>query len=294
MRYVVEVAAALSFTRAAERCFVTQSALSHQIAALERELGQRLFARSSRGVRLTEAGEAFLPHARSALVSADRAREAVASEPEMLEGTVRLGMIPTVAAVRIPALLAAFRAAHPGVRVEMEMGNSDTLAAKVQRGDLDVALLGLRPGATPQGVGYRELSSEHHLAVVPRAHRLAASESVRLRDLAEETFVDFPAGTSGRAQSDVVFSAAGVRRDVAFEVDTAGVMLDLIAGGLAVALLTPGAIPAGLRSVSAIAVTDGPCRVEYVVWERESPRRVARALLAVLEREASVRRASAR
>jgi DNA-binding transcriptional LysR family regulator len=70
LRYVVEVAETSSFTRAAERCFVTQSALSHQIAALERELGQRLFVRSSRSVRLSEAGEAFLGHARTALWAA--------------------------------------------------------------------------------------------------------------------------------------------------------------------------------------------------------------------------------
>ncbi|MFF7292371.1 LysR family transcriptional regulator [Microbacterium sp. NPDC008134] len=292
MRYVVEVAATLSFTRAAERCFVTQSALSHQIAALERELGQRLFVRSSRDVRLTEVGEALLPHARSALDSAERARDAVAADPEMLAGTVRIGIIPTVAAVGVPALLSAFRAAHPAVRVELEMGNSDALAAKVRRGDLDVALLGLRVGSVPQGVGYREIASEHHRVVVPAAHRLATSEKLRLKDLAGETFVDFPAGTSGRAQTDVAFSDAGVHRDVAFEVDTAGIMLGLVAGGLAIALLTPGVIPEGLAGVCAIDVVDGPRRTEYVAWDRESPRRVARALLAVFEREAAAHSAS--
>ncbi|UPL15488.1 LysR substrate-binding domain-containing protein [Microbacterium galbinum] len=288
MRYVVEVAATRSFTRAAERCFVTQSALSHQIAALERELGQRLFIRSSRGVRLTEAGEAFLPPARSALASAQQAVDAVAAEPDQLDGTVRIGIIPTVVAVRVPRLLASFRAAHPAVRVELEMGNSDDLVAKIRRGDLDVALLGLQPGAEPRGVGYRELAVDHHVAVLPRAHRLAARTRLRLGDLAEDVFVDFPAGTSGRAQSDVAFRAAGVDRDVAFEVDTAGVMLGLVAEGLAVALLTPGAVPAGMAGVSTVTVADGPRRAEYVAWDLDSPRRVARALLTVLDGEASV------
>ncbi len=288
MRYVVEVAATRSFTRAAERCFVTQSALSHQIAALERELGQRLFIRSSRGVRLTEAGEAFLPPARSALASAQQAIDEVASEPDQLDGTVRIGIIPTVVAIRVPRLLASFRAAHPAVRVELEMGNSDDLVAKIRRGDLDVALLGLQPGAEPRGVGYRGLAVDHHVAVLPRAHRLAARTRLRLGDLAEDVFVDFPAGTSGRAQSDVAFRAAGVDRDVAFEVDTAGVMLGLVAEGLAVALLTPGAVPAGMAGVSTVPVVDGPRRAEYVAWDLDSPRRVARALLTVLDGEASV------
>ena len=288
MRYVVEVAATRSFTRAAERCFVTQSALSHQIAALERELGQRLFIRSSRGVRLTEAGEAFLPPARSALASAQQAIDEVASEPDQLDGTVRIGIIPTVVAIRVPRFLASFRAAHPAVRVELEMGNSDDLVAKIRRGDLDVALLGLQPGAEPRGVGYRELAVDHHVAVLPRAHRLAARTRLRLGDLAEDVFVDFPAGTSGRAQSDVAFRAAGVDRDVAFEVDTAGVMLGLVAEGLAVALLTPGAVPAGMAEVSTVTVVDGPRRAEYVAWDLDSLRRVARALLTVLDGEASV------
>ncbi|MFK3834035.1 LysR family transcriptional regulator [Microbacterium sp. NPDC087868] len=288
MRYVVEVAATRSFTRAAERCFVTQSALSHQIAALERELGQRLFIRSSRGVRMTEAGEAFLPPARSALASAQQAIDVVAAEPDQLDGTVRIGIIPTVVAVRVPRLLASFRAAHPAVRVELEMGNSDDLVAKIRRGDLDVALLGLQPGAEPRGVGYREIAVDHHVAVLPRAHRLAARTRLRLGDLAEDVFVDFPAGTSGRAQSDVAFRAAGVDRDVAFEVDTAGVMLGLVAEGLAVALLTPGAVPAGVAGVSTVPVVDGPRRAEYVAWDLDSPRRVARALLTVLDGEASV------
>src|SRR5258708_1474230 len=84
MRYVVAVAETASFTRAAERCLVVQSALSHQIAGLERELGARLFERTSRRVRLTPAGEAFLPAARQCLEAADRAApEAAAAVGEL-------------------------------------------------------------------------------------------------------------------------------------------------------------------------------------------------------------------
>ncbi|MEV4068036.1 LysR family transcriptional regulator, partial [Nonomuraea dietziae] len=79
MRYVVAVAETSNFTRAAERCMVVQSALSHQIARLERELGARLFERTSRRVRLTPEGEAFLPAARQALEAAERARAEVAA-----------------------------------------------------------------------------------------------------------------------------------------------------------------------------------------------------------------------
>ncbi len=99
MRYVVAVAEERNFTRAAERCRVVQSALSHQVKALERELGVRLFARTSRRVELTAAGEAFLPHARASLESAERAIADAASAAGEVRGTLTIGLIPTVTAL---------------------------------------------------------------------------------------------------------------------------------------------------------------------------------------------------
>src|SRR5690606_27099302 len=113
MRYVVAVAETNSFTRAAERCLVVQSALSHQIARLERELGARLFDRTSRRVRLTAAGAAFLPVARQCLAAADRAVAEVAAAIGEVRGPLRVGLIPTVAAVDVPSALAEFRRRHP-------------------------------------------------------------------------------------------------------------------------------------------------------------------------------------
>lgn len=283
LRYVVEVAANASFTRAAEKCFVTQSALSHQIAALERELGERLFVRSSRSVRLTEAGEAFLGPARSALAAAERAKEAVATTTAAVVGPLRLGVIPTVTAVRVPRVLSAFRDAYPAVRVEMEMGNSDTLMRAISEDRIDVAILGLRDGVEPGGVAYRRLSSERLVAVLHREHVFAGRRRLSLEDLKGAVFADFPRGTSGRAQSDVAFAAVGVERDVAFEVDSASLMLDLVAEGLASALLAPGVVDPVRDGIATVAVVDGPRRVEYVAWEADSPRRVAAAFLDVLE-----------
>ncbi|WP_341974970.1 LysR family transcriptional regulator [Microbacterium sp. LTA6] len=282
LRYVVGVADASSFTRAAERCFVTQSALSHQIAALEREIGERLFARTSRSVRLTEPGEAFVRQARIAVAAADAAREDAAAAAGHVVGTLRLGVIPTVTAVDLPALLVRFRAAHPAVRVELRVGNSDALVPAVQRGDLDVALLGLHEDSVPTGVEVRSLSRERLVVALPRGHRLVGRDAV-LGDLAGEVFADFPAGTSGRAQSDAAFAAAGLERDVAFEADSAGLILGLVAAGLAVSLLAPGTVATSHADVVSEQVLDGPHRVEYVAWDAASPRSVARAFLAALD-----------
>lgn len=283
LRYVVEVAEMSSFTRAAERCFVTQSALSHQIAALERELGQRLFARTSRSVRLTEAGEAFVPHAKTALAAAARAGEEAAAAAGTVRGTLRLGVIPTVTAVDLPALLARFRSAHPQVRVELRVGNSGVLAPAVRRGDLDIALLGLHEATAPTGVRARELSRARLVAALDPQDPLAARDAIALTDLAGRTFADFPAGTSGRAQSDAAFAAAGVGRDVAFEADASTLILGLVEAGLAVSLLAPGVIARSGARVVAVDVCDGPVRVEYVAWNEAAPRAVALAFLELLE-----------
>lgn len=113
MRYVVAVAEERNFTRAAERCFVVQSALSHQIKALERELGVTLFARTNRRVDVTAAGEAFLAAARISLEAAERAASDAAAATGEIRGTLTIGMIPTVTAVDMPAVLATFTALTP-------------------------------------------------------------------------------------------------------------------------------------------------------------------------------------
>lgn len=288
LRYVVEVADASSFTRAAERCFVTQSALSHQIAALERELGQRLFHRSSRSVRPTEVGEAFLARARLAVSAADGAREDAAAAAGQVVGTLRLGVIPTVAAVDVPAIIVRFRGSHPGVRVELTVGNSDDLIVAVRSGHLDVALLGLRADApAPSGVEARVLARERLVAVLPRSHRLASRPRIRLADLEGEVFADFPAGTSGRAQADTAFEAAALARDVAFEADSAELLLGLVAAELAVTLLAPGVVARSSADVVCIDVVDGPSRIEYAAWDAQAPRTVARAFLMVLDTAAA-------
>lgn len=283
LRYVVAVADASNFTRAAQHCFVTQSALSHQIAALERELGQRLFVRSTRSVRVTEAGSAFVARAREALRAIESAREDAAATAGNVVGTLRLGVIPTVTAIDVPGVLVRFRTEHPSARVELRVGNSDALVAEVRSGELDVALLGLREDVLPRGVAVREIGRERLVVAVPRTHALARRADVALSDLGGMTFADFPAGTSGRAQSDVAFGAAGVERDVAFEADSAELILGLVAADLAVSLLAPGVVAGGARDVIAVPVRQGPVRIEYAAWDADAPRSVARAFLRVVD-----------
>lgn len=281
MRYVVAVAETNSFTRAAERCLVVQSALSHQIARLERELGARLFERTSRRVRLTPAGAAFLPAARQCLDAAERAAAEVAAAVGEVRGRLAVGLIPTVAAVDIPGALRDFRQLYPHVRIRLRVGASEDLAEQVEQGAIDVAFLGLPTTARPQGVAAQELARDRLIAVVAPDHPLADEPAVDLRRLSSEVFVDLPAGTAGRAQSDQAFAAAGLDRDVAFEVTTADYIARLVGPGLAVAML-PSAYAPQLAGVVTIEVADAPARVEYAIWNHVSRTPAATAFLAIL------------
>ncbi|MYR42203.1 LysR substrate-binding domain-containing protein [Streptomyces sp. SID5910] len=282
MRYVLAVAETASFTRAAERCHIVQSALSHQVARLEKELGARLFERTSRRVRLTTAGEAFLPAARQALEAADRARAEVAAATGEIRGRLTVGSIPTVAAVDLPALLHDYRRRHPQVRISLRAGSSERLVEQVRDGTLDAAFLGVQPGFRLEGVHDAQLAHDRHVAVVAPDHPLAARDAVDLRLLAGEAFVDFAEGSAARAQSDQAFAAAGLRREVTFEVSGVELMVRMVRHGLGIALL-PAAFTTELHGLRCVSITDGPVREERLVWRRAAPSPAAAAFLSLLD-----------
>lgn len=278
MRYVVAVAEERSFTRAAERCFVVQSSLSHQIKALEQELGVALFARTSRRVDLTAAGEAFLASARVSLDAAERAIADAAAATGEVRGSLTIGVIPTVTAIDIPAALREFREKHPAVRVRIRGGGSDEFISALVEGVMDVAVLGLPDTADVGGVATRILARERLVAVVGAEHRFAGRRRLRLTDLADETFVDFPEGTPGRAPSDLVFAEADVHREVMFEAVSTELILDLVRQNLAVTFLSQE-VAQNEPGIVTIPVVGGPTRTEYLAWSNFNPSPATRAFL---------------
>lgn len=267
LAYVVAIAETGSFTKAADRCFVVQSALSHQVARLERELNARLFDRSSRHVRLTPAGEAFLPAARQCLLAADRARAEVSAATGEIRGNLRIGVIPTVAAVDLPAELLTYQGRHPQVRVTLRMRASADLVREVSDGTLDVAFLGLPGHVEIHELPSHLLGRDRLVAVVAAGHPLAALRRTRLERIASEHFIDFPLGSGGRAQTDEAFDAAGLTRDVTFEVLDVHLMARLIRARLGVGLLASSFVPQ-LPGLVAIPIVHAPARAEHMIWGR--------------------------
>ncbi|WP_189382490.1 LysR family transcriptional regulator [Streptosporangium nondiastaticum] len=281
MRYVIAVAETGGFTRAAERCHVVQSALSHQIARLEKDLGTRLFDRTSRSVRLTAAGEAFVPVARQAVEAADRARAEVEAATGVVRGRLAVGAISTVAAVDLADVLGRFRAGYPEVRISLRMGMSEELIEGVRQGALDVAFIGLVPGTRPKGVRVRKMAHGELVAVVAPEHPLAGTEQTDLRRLAEESFVDFPTGSAARRQRDAAFEAAGLTAEAPFEITSVESLAKLVRANLGIGMV-PEAVAGELRGLHVLRVRNAPTREELLVWNSLGPSPAAAAFLSGL------------
>jgi DNA-binding transcriptional LysR family regulator len=233
----VAVAEERSFTLAARRLGYVQSALSVSIQSLERELGVRLFDRTTHRVLLTDAGEALLPSARQTLASAEETRDVAAALRGVLRGTLRIGLMQSFAFLDIAGLLGEFHRQHPAVEIQVRpsTGGSLALIAELQHGGIDIAFVSLRED--PPGVSTTELAVEE-LHLVGAAEQLLRQRApVELSDLSEATFVDFPSGWGIRAAVDHAFAVAGVNRRVAIEVADVNTCVQLLRAGLGVSLL---------------------------------------------------------
>ena len=188
LRYFVEVARVGNFTRAAERCHVTQPTLSHQIKKLEDELGEPLLQRRKKGVRPTSFGQRFLLRATTVLRElSDATAEARAFRAEV-QGTLRLGAIPTVAPYLLPPLLQAARERFPALGFAVSEEPTEVLLQQLRRGDLDAALVS-PPMTNPEEWGIAPLVKDELLATLPKGHALARSPTVPLADLVAEPLV---------------------------------------------------------------------------------------------------------
>ncbi|HTS98033.1 MAG TPA: LysR family transcriptional regulator [Streptosporangiaceae bacterium] len=288
LEYFVAVAEELSFTRASRRLHVVQSGVSSAIQSLERELGARLFDRDRHRVALTDAGQALLPEARATLAAAQAAQEAVGEARGGLRGTVTVGTMQSTGPLDLPALLGRFHASHPDVAVRLRLASAGSagLAREVLAGGLDLALLSL-PGPPPAGLTLHFVSADPLLMVCHLGHPLASRSAAPLDDVAGEAFVDFPPGWGNRAVVDRAFAAAGIERQVQFEVADFDAAAGLVQHGLGIAFL-PASAAAGRPGLAAVEVA-GPAMAWEISVATPAHRRMpaaARAFLAELLRAA--------
>jgi DNA-binding transcriptional LysR family regulator len=180
-----------SITVAARRLRFTQSAVSRQIAALEGQLGVRVFDRLPRGVALTEEGRTLLPHAEAVLDRLSAARRDLDELLGLGGGRLRVAAFPTAVAALVPRALASFRAAYPEVVLSLVEGMTPRLLERLAAGDADVAVVSSSATVPldPARFDFEHLLDERLLVAVARGHRLARRRTVRLADLADDAFI---------------------------------------------------------------------------------------------------------
>lgn len=235
LRLFASAARHLSFARAAEELHVSQPAVSMQMHALEEQIGLPLFDRSRRRLSLTSPGEYFLLYARRVLSALKDAEDMMARMRGAQTGRLVVGLVST-ADYFLPRLLAMFLREHPGVDVQLVVGNRQALVAMLQQNEVDLAVMG-RP---PRELETRaEPFAKHPIGVVaPPSHPLASREQIAPVDLASERFIVRESGSGTRAAMEGFFQDHRIGPRFAMEVGSNEAIKQAVAAGLGISFLS--------------------------------------------------------
>jgi LysR family transcriptional regulator, hydrogen peroxide-inducible genes activator len=286
LEYFVGIADHGSFRAAAEACFVTQPALSTQIQQLERLLSARLFERGGRKVMLTQAGQQLLPRAREVLQGTADLVEAAMAMQTPLTGTLRLGVIPTVAPYLLPDFLAAARASYPELRLLLHEGQTSTIVRMLQDGHLDLLLLAL--DVDLEGAVEHLLFEDPFLLTVPADHAFADRSSVQRSDLKELELLLLEDGHCLREHAFEACSLQSGQEIGDFRATSLNTLVRMVASGVGTTLLPQMAIAHEVHEVDSLCIIPFaepvPSRKIGLAWRKNSARSSEFKLLADLLR----------
>lgn len=284
LRYFVAVADTCHFGQAAERLEMAQPPLSQQIRQLEAELGAELFARTTRSVTLTPAGEAFLPDAQRILHSVEEAARRVRGFADGKAGTLRIGLTGTASYAQLPILARLVKEQLPDVELDIRTELlTPAIEMALASGALDVGVL--RPPVRDGSLDVRTMAHEQFVVALPDGHRLATADVLTIGELRGEGFVMYPASSRSVVHDAVVRAcrAAGYYPRVAHESSKTSTQLSLVAAGLGVAVLPESVRGIALAGVQYRAVTGADDVELALAWRRSSESPLVDSFLAVLE-----------
>jgi DNA-binding transcriptional LysR family regulator len=238
MRVLREVAVRGSFSAAAESLSFTQSAVSQQIAALEREAATTLVQRSARGVRLTEAGEAVVRHTEAIMARLAEAEAELEAIAGLRGGRLRMAAFESAGATLMPLAIAKFRAEHPAVELSMSLSEPEDCIPQLRSGELDLAIV-FESAVTKadDGIHRLHLIEDPMYLVLPRDHPLADRRRVRLADLAGEAWIGGQPDCECNRLMARACAIAGYEPRIAFETDDYTAMQGFVAAGVGVSLM---------------------------------------------------------
>ncbi len=281
----VEVVRRGTVSRAAEALGVTQPALTARLHALERELGQDLFARSGRGVRLTDAGRVFLPHAERALLALSDGRASIADLASGRAGKLVIGATGSVSSYVLPKVLKRFRTEHPSVELTVRTGHSEQVLDLVLAESVELAIV---RQLRHDDVSVTPLYDDELTLVTHPSHPFALRGSARLADVVAEGLVVFDRASSYYELTQALFVGAGVPPRMIMELDNFEAAKKMLEEGLGVALLPIVAVARELElgQLASVPILDaGPVHRRMVVIRRNDvgpPGGIASAFLDLL------------
>jgi LysR family carnitine catabolism transcriptional activator len=234
LRAFLALADCRHFTRAAERCNLSQSAFSHLIQRLEQEVGAALFNRTTRSVTLTAEGELFAERARRLLADIEASFVDLKDRAAGRKGRVSVAALPSLAANVLPGIFAAYRSRFPGVALELFDCLSDRCLECLRDGRVDFALTA--PGTRLAEFDARLILSEGFYLVCRRDHPLAARKKLELEDLAGFELIHLARLSSVRQHVEPALGKIGIRYS-GFEVEQLATVAGLVASGLGISLV---------------------------------------------------------
>jgi molybdate transport repressor ModE-like protein len=239
MRVLREVAAERSFSAAAKKLGYTQSTVSQQIAALEREAGSTLIERNPRGIRLTDAGEAVVRHADKILARLAEAEAELEAIAGLRGGRLRLGSFPTAGATLMPLAIKEFSSRHPGIELSLAEADPDETLPRLKAGELDLILVEdtHMTDEDDEDVEFVHLLDDPLHLALPADHPMASRRRLRFEDLAAEPWIRGCQICACTRQLENACASAGFSPRVAYESDDFQVVQGLVAAGVGVALI---------------------------------------------------------
>jgi len=285
----LEVARRGSVSRAAEALFITQPTLTARLHGLERELGAALFLRTAHGMRLTDAGRAWIPYAERALRALVEGRDAVEQVKTASAGHLMIAAAPAVSTYILPQLLERFVSEHPRVEVSVRTGHSEDVVELVLRDEVQI---GLGRAIRHPDLELLPFHKEELVLVCAPDHRFTKDRAVSMADVAGEKLIMFDRTSSYYEITQGAFLSAGVRLRGLMELDSIEAAKKMVERGLGVALLPSSAVEREVAggSLCVVKMKDAPPMHNSIVAFRRRdagrPEGIVAAFLTLIGTEA--------
>jgi LysR family hydrogen peroxide-inducible transcriptional activator len=287
LRYLVAVADNRHFGRAAEHCFVSQPTLSAQLKKLEQYLGVQLIERAPNNVTLTHAGEQIVARARRILEASDEVVTLARVHRDPLAGRLRVALIPTIGPYLLPRVAQAIHTALPRLELRLYEYQTAALLEKLQCAEIDLGIVALP--VELEGASVRELYTEPFMVALPENHQLGKRDTLRMKDLKNETLLLLEDGHCLREQALEVCSRHSIHEKQDFRATSLETLRQMVATGAGITLIPELASQGAYGNVRGVKVRPlaGPVPSRRVggVWRKTSPRESAiQAVCTVIEK----------